>query len=93
MWPSNPGYADVHVLSSVRAPCELATRGTAPVEQQRELETQEASLFGTIGYVTVPRFDKRAYLSAEVSGNALGVRVVHLPATAIRDHFYCATAA
>jgi hypothetical protein len=40
--------------------------------------------------VTVPKLDKRAesYLRAEVSGSALGVRAVHLPAAAVRDHFY-----
>ena len=46
--------------------------------------------FGTIGYVTVPKLDRRAepYLRAEVTNSALGVRAVHLPAPAVRDHFY-----
>lgn len=46
--------------------------------------------FGAIGYVTVPKLDRRAepYLRAEVPDGALGVRAVHLPATAVRDHFF-----
>ncbi len=43
-----------------------------------------------IGYVTQPKEDKRheAYLRAEVAGGGLGVRSVHLPASAVRDYFY-----
>ena len=46
--------------------------------------------FGTIGYVTVVKLDRRAesYLRAEVTDGALGVRAVHVPACAVRDHFY-----
>ena len=46
--------------------------------------------FGTIGYVTIPKLDKRAepYLRAEVTDGGLGVRAVHLPASAVRDYFY-----
>jgi hypothetical protein len=43
-----------------------------------------------IGYVTQPKLDKRqeAFLRAEVVGGGLGIRAVHLPARAVRDHFY-----
>jgi hypothetical protein len=46
--------------------------------------------FCSIGYVTVPKLDRRAepYLRAEVADGALGVRAVHLPSAAVRDYFY-----
>lgn len=43
-----------------------------------------------IGYVTQPKEDRRqeCFLRAEVVGSALGVRRIHLSASAVRDYFY-----
>ena len=43
-----------------------------------------------IGYVTQPKTDSRQalFLRAEVVAGGLGIRWIHLPASAVRDHFY-----
>jgi len=43
-----------------------------------------------IGYVTRPKADKRNdhFLRAEISAGRLGVKYIHLPSEAVRDHFY-----
>ena len=51
--------------------------------------------FGRIGYVAQPKADKRAeyFVRAEVLDSALGIRALHLPNSAVRDHFYFFTPA
>jgi len=43
-----------------------------------------------IGYVTQPKTDSRQarFLRAEVVAGGLGIRWIHLPASAVRDYFY-----
>lgn len=43
-----------------------------------------------IGYVTHPKADKRNdyFVRAEVAGSRLGIKRIHLPASAVRDYFY-----
>jgi hypothetical protein len=43
-----------------------------------------------IGYVTQPKTDSRQarFLRAEIVAGGLGIRWIHLPASAVRDHFY-----
>ena len=45
---------------------------------------------GRIGYVTQPKSDKRDqhFVRAEVLDSKLGITSLHLPSSAIRDHFY-----
>src|SRR5690242_11040081 len=46
--------------------------------------------FGRIGCVTQPRTDKRGeyFVQADVLEGGLGIRVLHLPNSAVRDYFY-----
>jgi hypothetical protein len=46
--------------------------------------------FSRIGYVTQPKSDKRDqyFVRAEVAASKLGITSLHLPSSAIRDHFY-----
>jgi hypothetical protein len=46
--------------------------------------------FSRIGYVTQPKSDKRDqyFVRAEVIASKLGITSLHLPGSAIRDHFY-----
>ena len=46
--------------------------------------------FGRIGCVTQPRSDKRGefFVRADVMEGGLGIRVLHLPNSAVRDYFY-----
>ena len=46
--------------------------------------------FGRIGCVTQPRTDKREeyFVRADVLEGGLGIRVLHLPNSAVRDYFY-----
>ena len=46
--------------------------------------------FGRVGYVAQPKADKRGeyFVRAEVPKSAFGIRVLHLPNSAVRDYFY-----
>jgi hypothetical protein len=46
--------------------------------------------FGHVGYVAQPKADKRGeyFVRAEVPKSAFGIRVLHLPNSAVRDYFY-----
>jgi hypothetical protein len=51
---------------------------------------QQEIYFASIGYVTQPKADKRNeyFVRAEIAGGRLGVKRIHLPNDAVRDHFY-----
>jgi hypothetical protein len=64
--------------------CEVVARRSLNGRRSREL------YFSRIGYVTQPKSDKRDehLVRAEVVASKLGITSLHLPSSAIRDHFY-----
>ncbi len=75
---------------------EFDANATAPVLDLLATRTDgrrtKQFYFAPIGYVSQPKTDKREehFLLAEVRDGRLGVRRVHLPSSAVRDHFYLA---
>src|SRR6516164_5847137 len=74
-------YAEPGTTSPV---CEVLARRSLNSRRSRQL------YFSRIGYVTQPKSDKREqyFVRAEVIASKLGITSLHLPSSAIRDHFY-----
>src|SRR5215468_448594 len=64
--------------------CEVLARRSLNGRKSRQL------YFSRIGYVTQPKSDKRDqyFVRAEVAASRLGITSLHVPSSAIRDHFY-----
>ena len=64
--------------------CEVLARRSLNGRRSRQL------YFSRIGYVTQPKSDKRDqyFARAEIASSKLGITSLHLPSSAIRDHFY-----
>jgi hypothetical protein len=64
--------------------CEVLARRSFNGRRPRQL------YFSRIGYVTQPKSDKRDqyFVRAEVVASKLGFTSLHVPSSAIRDHFY-----
>src|SRR5262249_39645792 len=64
--------------------CEVLARRSLNGRRSRQL------YFSRIGYVTQPKSDKRDqyFVRAEAAASKLAITSLHLPSSAIRDHFY-----
>lgn len=72
------------------SPCLTASAATEIRANHPNGSRPKQIYLAPIGYVTQSKEDRRqeAFLRADVVGSALGVRGIHLPASAVRDYFY-----